>query len=81
MDDLDFLKDFKFDFEEEENKEERKVKSTAKQGRSTCLERQTKQTYRRAFSETQLLDLVTEFKEGHSYNFITVWKYFSDIAI
>ena len=70
--DLDFLNDIDIGFNfGEKNKEEIKVKSTAKQGRSTCLERQTKQTYRRAFSETQLLDLVTEFKEGHSYNFIT----------
>lgn len=40
--------------------------------RSECIDRVTKQIYRRAFSETQLLDLIPDgLKEGHSYNFIT----------
>jgi len=44
----------------------------ARRRRSECIERETKQMYRRAFSETQLLDLLPEgLKEGHSYNFIT----------
>ena len=70
---FDFLNlDLDLDFEigkEEIFKEEKEYKIN--QGRSTCLTRQTKQIYRRAFSETQLLDLVDEFKEGYSYNFIT----------
>lgn len=41
--------------------------------RSTeCYELSTNFLYRRAYSETQLLDVTTnEFKDGHSYNFIT----------
>lgn len=43
-----------------------------KQKRSTCLKRSERQIYRRAFSETQLLDLVgLDFKDGESYHFIT----------
>ena len=47
--------------------------SKAKQRRvSACLEREIKQIYRRAFSETQLLDITPRnFKKGYSYNFIT----------
>lgn len=70
-DDFDFGLNINFDFDYEKKPEEKKEKIIAKQGRSTCLERQTKQIYRRAFSETNLLDLVSEFKEGYSYNFIT----------
>jgi len=37
-----------------------------------CIELSTTYLYRRAFSETQLLDVLPkEFKEGHSYNCIT----------
>jgi len=37
-----------------------------------CIERETKNIYRRAFSETQLLDVIgLELKEGHSYHCIT----------
>ena len=37
-----------------------------------CVELSTSYLYRRAFSETQLLDVLPkEFKEGHSYNCIT----------
>lgn len=39
-----------------------------------CLELSTKYEYRRAFSEVSLLDALGgkfEFKDGHSYNFIT----------
>ena len=40
--------------------------------RATVLKRQTRNIYRRAYSETQLLDLITEpFKPGESYHFIT----------
>ncbi len=40
--------------------------------RSTVLKRRAANTYRRAFSETQLLDLVDlDFQDGDSYHFIT----------
>jgi hypothetical protein len=40
--------------------------------RSVVLKRNSRDTYRRAFSETQLLDLVDlDFKDGDSYHFIT----------
>ena len=43
-----------------------------KQKRSTNIKRQHKNTYRRAFSETQLLDICDlPFKGGDSYHFIT----------
>jgi hypothetical protein len=51
---------------------EPKEEKPEKQHRSTCLKRNDKSIYRRAFSETQLLDLVTEkFEDGESYHFIT----------
>ncbi len=43
-----------------------------KSKRSTCLKRKANGTYRRAFSETQLLDIVDlNFEDGDSYHFIT----------
>lgn len=43
-----------------------------RQKRSTCLKRLDKNIYRRAFSETQLLDIMGfDFKEGESYHCIT----------
>ncbi len=49
-----------------ENKPEKIAK------RATVLKRRTSNIYRRAFSETQLLDLVElNFKDGESYHFIT----------
>jgi hypothetical protein len=36
-----------------------------------CVELSTRFLYRRAFSETQLLDVTPELKEGHTYNYIT----------
>jgi hypothetical protein len=39
--------------------------------RTVCLERMTNDIYRRAFSETRLMDCVDELKTGYSYNFIT----------
>ena len=51
---------------------EEKLKTPDKRRRSEVIERETKNIYRRAFSETQLLDLIPEdMKEGHSYHFIT----------
>jgi hypothetical protein len=42
------------------------------QKRSTNIKRRHQNTYRRAFSETQLLDIVDlDFKDGDSYHFIT----------
>lgn len=39
---------------------------------TACLELSDRYLYRRAFSETQLLDVVNfDYKEGHSYHFIT----------
>ena len=43
-----------------------------KQQRSRSIVRRYQNTYRRAFSETQLLDIVDlPFKDGNSYHFIT----------
>lgn len=43
-----------------------------RQARSTCLKRIDKNIYRRAFSETQLLDILNlDMKEGESYHIIT----------
>jgi len=40
--------------------------------RSTCVKRNTKSIYRRAFSETQLLDIMPlDMKDGESYHCIT----------
>ena len=40
--------------------------------RSTCIKRSTKSIYRRAFSETQLLDIMPlDMKDGESYHCIT----------
>lgn len=51
---------------------EKCVDDKPKNKRSTCLKRMTSSIYRRAFSETQLLDLVTEkMQDGESYHFIT----------
>lgn len=54
-------------------KEVEKPKSNKRGRRSECLVRETKNIYRKAFSETQLLDLVglEDFKDGYQYNFIT----------
>jgi len=40
--------------------------------KTECLQRETRNIYRRAFSETQLLDVLPrEFQENHSYHCIT----------
>jgi len=45
---------------------------TAKRHSVRCIERKTSTIYRRAFSETQLLDVTPKnLKEGYSYNYIT----------
>jgi len=56
--------------EEPEIKEE-KTRSL-KRRNTECIERLTRNVYRRAFSETQLLDVTPrEMKKGYSYHFIT----------
>ena len=48
------------------------VDNKPKSKRSTCLKRQTNSIYRRAFSETQLLDITDlNFQDNDSYHFIT----------
>lgn len=66
-----FADDLIFNDETEINTDDSKAEKP-KQERSTCLVRKDKHTYRRAFSETQLLDLVNfNLEEGHSLHFIT----------
>ena len=49
-----------------------KPEGGGKRRTTECLELSTKHLYRRAFSETQLLDAVgMELKEGHSYHCLT----------
>ena len=66
---------FGFESEEKETpeiKSEKKNATSQKRRKTECLEQKTAQIYRRAFSETQLLDVVPKvLKENHSYNFIT----------
>lgn len=65
--DFDFMSDKK---ESEVLAVEKPVEQRAR--RSTCLKRKTNSIYRRAFGETQLLDLVgLDFKDGDSYHVIT----------
>ena len=42
-----------------------------KQQRSKSIKRRDKNIYRRAFSETQLLDILSDFNDGESYHIIT----------
>jgi len=72
------FKDFGKDFEQPEQQEkEPELQALENQPekrvhRATVLKRQTRNIYRRAYSETQLLDLITEdFQPGESYHFIT----------
>lgn len=53
--------------------QKKNTKEKHKRGRRVeCFHRETRNIYRRAFSETQLLDVLgLEFKEGHSYHCIT----------
>jgi len=56
----------------EEDIIDEQAKNKPKQKRSTCIKRKHQNTYRRAFSETQLLDIVDlPFANGDSYHFIT----------
>lgn len=70
MIDTENIGDFSFDFTETERLES-EIKKT-KRRTTECLEREMRTIYRRAYSETQLLDVTPrEFKEGYSYNFLT----------
>ena len=57
----------------EENAKGKKPRVGTGRRTTECLELSLKYEYRRAFSETKLLDACKEFKfsDGHSYNFIT----------
>lgn len=60
-----------WDNKEEAVKEE-KPKQQTKRRSTECLIRETRNIYRRAFSETQLLDVLGDkFKDGFSYHCIT----------
>ena len=54
-----------------EDQFELKPQATERTKRSTCIKRRHQNQYRRAFSETQLLDFELPFEEGDSYHFIT----------
>ena len=66
-----------FDFDFMSDKKESEVLAVGKPveqkpRRSTCIKRRTNSIYRRAFGETQLLDLVgLDFKYGDSYHVLT----------
>lgn len=67
IDDLEPIKKSKRDKDPEPEEKKR-----PNQKRATVLKRRAANTYRRAFSETQLLDLVDlDFQDGDSYHFIT----------
>jgi len=52
--------------------EDMEVEPSSKRHSSECLVRKTSNIYRRAFSETQLLDITPKvLKDGYSYNYIT----------
>lgn len=57
---------------EQERPQKPQEKKHKRGRRSMAIERETRHIYRRAFSETQLLDITPkEYKKGHSYHFIT----------
>ena len=59
-----------FDDETSKKSEDEKKEKVINKVRASCIERQNKHMYRRAFSETQLLDIVDlNFKKGDSYHF------------
>jgi len=58
--------------EDEKKESDHGEKKSSKRRSTKCLERITKNEYRRAYSETQLLDVTPKIlKEGYSYNYIT----------
>jgi len=64
------IEDKQLDAIDKENKPEETGKARVR--RSTCLKRRNSSIYRRAFSETQLLDILGfDFKDGDSYHCIT----------
>ena len=64
---------FKCSFDEKEKKPKPASKNVGTKRRTTeCLELSLKYEYRRAFSEVNLINSAgLEFKENHSYNFLT----------
>jgi hypothetical protein len=77
MGDFDFDIDVDFDLDKKSKEGEididnKPIVQQPHRRTTECLERETKTVYRRAFSETQLLDVLGfQFKEGYSYHCIT----------
>lgn len=67
------MEDFDFSFDINKEDPEEKAQPKKEKRRTTeCLERTDKHLYRRAFSETQLMDATGfDFIDGHSYHCIT----------
>ena len=64
--------DFDIDFKLESSQAIKEDDKTLKAKKVKCFKRRTIEKYRRAFSETQLLDVINEpFEKGWSYNFLT----------
>lgn len=64
------FQDFSFEKPVKESEELEEPRKSSK--RSTCLKRKNNDIYRRAFGETQLLDITGfDFKDGDSYHVIT----------
>lgn len=72
MDDFDFP-EFDLEVDEVIDEENKPIVHQTKRRTTECLIRETKTIYRRAFSETQLLDVMgmDPLKKGYSYHFIT----------
>ena len=69
---MDFDLDFDIGIDEPKKKEEKIAIKQAKRRTTECVVRSDKHLYRRAFSETQLLDVVgINFQDGESYHCIT----------
>ena len=58
--------------EDKQNIKKVDERTGSRRRKTACIELSNKYLYRRAFSETQLLDVVDfDYKMGHSYHFIT----------
>ena len=58
--------------EDKQNMKKVDDRTGSRRRKTACIELSNKYLYRRAFSETQLLDVVDfDYKMGHSYHFIT----------
>ena len=70
--DFDFDLDFSLDNKEGIDVDNKPIVQQPHRRTTECFARETKTIYRRAFSETQLLDVLGfQFKEGYSYHCIT----------